>query len=322
MMPPVRRSLAVLLAALLAGLLAVAGISAPANAAPKISLSIVSVTDIETHLGGPVTDPDEVVGPVKGRPFEVGVEVVGGTVPKDTTITLQATGTGTLSGTTTGVIPANGSRAIISGAIYSAYENGVVLTVSASPGGSLNPAKVTVEVALTATSKVATPEISLEVTDSTCIEPTAGRPTCGQIVLPNGAQGRVILSLGSCEGLGKCKEVGTAGSTTEALVVTAIATLKDLQNEPLYDRSHPATLIIGCDKSLCRETANGVPKMPVIYTLENTGSLDKVAPPCPAKGVIGDTLPEPVCVDYVSSSRSQGDLYMHLLYAIDIRGSM
>jgi hypothetical protein len=52
MMPPVRRSLAVLIAALLAGLFAVAGISAPANAAPKASLKIVSVTNAEkTELG-------------------------------------------------------------------------------------------------------------------------------------------------------------------------------------------------------------------------------------------------------------------------------
>ena len=28
------------------------------------------------------------------------------------------------------------------------------------------------------------------------------------------------------------------------------------------------------------------------------------------------------CVDYVSSSRQQGDLYMHLLFNIDMRGSM
>ena len=47
MMPPVRRSLAVLIAALLAGVFAVAGISAPADAAPKDSLKIVSVTNAD-----------------------------------------------------------------------------------------------------------------------------------------------------------------------------------------------------------------------------------------------------------------------------------
>ena len=78
---------------------------------------------------------------------------------------------------------------------------------------------------------------------------------------------------------------------------------------------------MACDKALCRETANGVPKIPVIYTLENTGRLDKVAPPCPAKGVIGEDQ-EGACVDYVSSSRSQGDLYLHLLFSIDMRGSL
>jgi hypothetical protein len=62
-----------------------------------------------------------------------------------------------------------------------------------------------------------------------------------------------------------------------------------------------------------------VRSIPLIYILNNTGPLNKVASPCPAKGVIGEG--QAVCVDYVSSTRSQGDLYLHLLDAVDIRVS-
>ena len=62
-------------------------------------------------------------------------------------------------------------------------------------------------------------------------------------------------------------------------------------------------------------------RLPLIYTLNNTGSLDKTAGPpgCPAKGVIGED--QEACVDYVSSSRNKGDLYLHLLFVADARGS-
>jgi hypothetical protein len=305
-MKSIRSFLAVVSAALLTGLVVTAGIAAPAAAA-KAGLSIVSVTDTGSGLGGPVKD----------KPFNVVVEVVGGTVTKDTTIKLQASGPGTLSGVTTAVIPANGSRATISGAKYDAYANGVVLTVSASQGGSLNPATRTVEVALTAVGTTGTLGTALDVKDPSCSAPTAAVPTCGELVLPSGADGHVILSVGSCDGLDKVLPCRTAGSE-EALVVTAIATLKNDVVSP-YDNNHPATLIVGCDKTLCRATANGVPKLPLIYTTENTGALTAVAQPCPAKGVLG--AGQPVCVDYVQSSRNDGDLYTYLLFDIDLRAS-
>ena len=99
-----------------------------------------------------------------------------------------------------------------------------------------------------------------------------------------------------------CREVGD----TEALVVTAIASLRDADGDPLYSRKEPAKVILACDKVLCgkngdpdnhnhdktrhwskTEDPNGVPRIKVIYTLKNTGPLKKVAPPCPKKGVIG-----------------------------------
>jgi hypothetical protein len=314
MMPPVRRSLAVLIAALLAGVFAVVGTSAPANAAPtKGSLDIVSITDTGSGLGGPV----------QNRPFNVAVRVLDSagqptTVSQATTIVLEeVSGPGALGGTTTAVIPRNGSGATIMGATYNQFANGVVLRVRAASGAQLAPDAVTVEVALKAVGADASPGSSLSVRDSSCLAPTTAVPNCGQLLLPNGASGHVTLSVGSCDGLGPCM----TGDDADALVVTAIANFKDARGNPLYSNTSPATLIISCDKALCRETANGVPKIPVLYTMDNTGALDKVAPPCPAKGVIGADQ-EGVCVDYVSSSRSQGDLYLYLLFNIDMRGSL
>ena len=307
MMPLVRRSLAVLIAALLAGVLVAAGISVPANAAPKGSLEIVSVTDTASELGAPV----------ENRPFNVAVRVLDNagqpmTVNQATTIVLEeVSGPGVLGGTTTAVIPRNGSGATIVGATYSQFANGVVLRVRAASGVDLAPDEVTVEVALTAVGTAAAPRRSLNLTDPNCAAPTAEVPTCGQFLLPNGASGHVTLSVGSCDGLGPCR--------TEALVVTAIANLKDAAGNPLYSNLQPATLVVACDKNLCQETANGVPRIPLIYTLDNTGDLDKTAPPCPGKGILGDG--QEACVDYVQSRRSQGDLYLYLLFNIDARSS-
>jgi hypothetical protein len=104
------------------------------------------------------------------------------------------------------------------------------------------------------------------------------------------------------------------------LVVTAIANLKDAKGDPLYSKYHPATVVLECDKTLCRNTANGVPKFPVIYTLRNTGKLDKVAPPCPKKGVLGNG--QEACVDYRQSHRHHGDLYLFFHFVQDARISI
>ena len=162
-----------------------------------------------------------------------------------------------------------------------------------------NPA--TVEVALKAVGANATPGNPLNLTDPDCAAPTAEVPTCGQLLLPNGASGLVTVSVGSCDGLvdpaipDRDPECLTVGDT-EALVVTTIANLKDADGNSLYETSH-ATLILACDKVLCGQS--GVPKLPVIYTLENTGQLDTEAPECSAKGVLPEG--QDACVDYVSS---------------------
>ena len=93
--------------------------------------------------------------------------------------------------------------------------------------------------------------------------------------------------------------------------------MKDANGNPLYSKSSPATIVVACDRDLCRETANGVPKLPLFFTLNNTGPVEERADPCPAKGVIGEE--QDACVDYVSSSRNKGDLYLHLLFVADAR---
>src|SRR5829696_8697905 len=154
MMPPVRRSLAVLIAALLAAVFAVAGISGPANAAPKNSLKIVSVTNTENTEFGTLL--------VQNQTFKVVVEAVDGKqqpipVSKATTIELKEFGTGTLTGTTRKVIPVGDSGVTFFDLTYSPYENDVPLEVSAISGVGLEPGTSSVDVALTAVAKTANP---------------------------------------------------------------------------------------------------------------------------------------------------------------------
>ena len=306
--PSLRRCLAVLSTALLAAAWALET-SIPAAASASGSLDIVSVTDTFSGLGGPV----------QGRDFKVAVQVLNNagkptTVNEATTIVLEeVSGPGILGGTTTAAIPRNGSSATISPATYSQFANGVVLRVRVTSGGRLDSGQETIDVALTAVGDTAAPRKSLSVKDSNCVAPTAEVPNCGQFLLPNGANGHVTLSVGSCDGLGPCMTEGS----TEALVVTAIANLKDLGGQPLYSKASPATVVLACDKALCREVANGVPKIPILYTFDNTGSLTKTAAPCPKKGVVG--ADQEACVDYVQSSRNDGDLYLYFLFTHDVR---
>ena len=172
-----------------------------------------------------------------------------------------------------------------------------MLRVRVASGVNLAPDDVTVEVALKAVGANA----ARGVLESLPIRAVPPRPLrCrGRAVnfsFQTVASGHVTLSLNSCDGLGDCK---TAGGL-EALVVTGIGNLKDANGNPLYRNTSPATLVVACEKDPCRETANGVPKLPVIYTLNNTGGqLNLVAEACPAKGVVGEG--QGACVDYVST---------------------
>ena len=60
-----------------------------------------------------------------------------------------------------------------------------------------------------------------------------------------------------------------------------------------------------------------VTKIKVLYTLNNTGPLTKVAPPCPKKGELGKG--QKACVDYKNSKRRDGDLFLPVLFNVDGR---
>jgi hypothetical protein len=317
-----RRCLAVLSAALLAAALVILGTWLPAGATGTHgeggdrndvdALRIVLITDQTSGLQYPV----------QGRLFNVVVQAVDDdgqpiNVSKPTKIKLkEVSGPGELGGNTTAVIQAGFSSTNIVGATYSQFANGVVLKVKVVYGDDLAPGKITVEVALTAVGADATPGKSLTVKDSDCVAPTAIVPNCGILLLKNGADGHVTLSVGSCDGLAErfdgCRE---AGGTT-GLVITTIASLKDSDGDSLYSRKHPAKVILSCDKTLCPKT-DDVTKFKVFFTLNNTGPLKKVAPPCPKKGVLGKD--QKACVDYARSFRRDGDLFLPVLFKADAR---
>jgi hypothetical protein len=328
-----RRCLAVLSAALLAAALVLIGTWLPADATgthgeggdhdDADALRIVLITDQDSGLQYPV----------QGRPFNVVVQAVDDdgqplNVSKPTKIKLkELSGPGELGGNTTAVIQKDFSSTTIVGATYSKFANDVVLKVKVVYGDDLAPGKITVEVALTAVGADATPGKSLTLTDPDCAAPTSKVPTCGFLNLNNGADGHVTLSVGSCDDLadkfGGCRE----RANTEALVVTTIASLKDADGDSLYSRKHPAKVILACDKVLCGKsdhktsgkTHHKKPKIRVLYTLNNTGPLTNVAPPCPKKGVLGKG--QKVCVDYKNSKRRDGDLLLPVLFKVDGRWS-
>jgi hypothetical protein len=319
-----RRCLAILSAAVLAAALVIIGTWLPAGATGTHgeggdrddvdALRIVLIRDQDSGLPWPVQD----------RKFDVVVQVVDDdgkpvNVAKATKIKLkEVSGPGELGGNTTAVIQAGFSSITIFGATYSQFANGVVLKVKVVYGDDLAPGKITVEVALTAVGANAKPGERLTLNDPNCAAPTSDVPTCGFLRLKKGADGLVTLSVGSCDGLAErfdgCHEVGN----TEALVITAIASLKDADGDPLYSRKHPAKVILACDKALCPKTKD-VTKFKVLFTLNNTGPLKKVAPPCPKKGVIGKD--QRACVDYEQSFRRDGDLYLPVLFTRDWRSS-
>ena len=275
----------------------------------KGSLVVLSVSDQGTGLAGAVA----------GRPFTVVVEArdpLGAplVMGKATTLRLSlVTGSGTLAGVLDGVIPRRASRGSVSGATYSALENGVTLGVATVSGTALSGTTTTINVAASAVRAEASPRSALTVTDPGCASPTPTSPVCGFLRLPNGGNGRVLMSVGSCDSILTCR---TTGGTT-ARLVTADVSLKDEAGLPLYTRAAPAVFILACDKVLCGQ--GGVGQVPIVIDLTNTGAFAPVSA-CPSKGVVGEL--QDVCLDTVQSTRDNaGDLYSVILFTYDIRGS-
>jgi hypothetical protein len=305
------RSAQLILSILTAGLLALASLAAipPASGAVKGSLVVLSVNDTATGLAGAV----------QGRPFTVVVEArddLGAPLPvtRDTTVTLvEISGPGSLGGTLTGTIPKNTSQGTISGATYSTFANGVVLEARSTGGVSLNAGQTTANVARTAVRTTATPGSALDVTDPGCAVPSPAVPVCGFLKLPNGANGTVLMSVGSCAGILTC----FTGAGTPPGLVTAAVSLKDANGNALYTKTNPATFVLGCDKTLCSN--GGVPKFAVLVDVTDTGAF-AMAPDCPSKGVLGAT--QTACLDTVQSKKDgSGDVFSVVLFDHDIRGT-
>jgi hypothetical protein len=305
----IRRALVVLGTALLATAWVV-GISTPASAAPARALEIVSVTTSSQELCPSPTRCAILVG----QSFTVQVRVVDrngepATVSRDTTIALEeVSGGGSLDvpGGTEDILR-GGSDATFAGVTYSESGN-PVLGVSVTSGVELRPDQIAVPIALSAVRGNADRGQPLDLDDPNCGAgggvPTSGEPTCGRL-LTTGAEGAVVMSVGSCEDAGPCR---TSGGIT-ALVVTINADIEHSQGEH-------STAILSCDKVLCGGT--GVPKLPVIYTFDNNGDLTETAGSCPRKNDLGNLE---ICVDYVQSMRSDGDLYLFVLFDHDLRMS-
>src|SRR5215213_10631336 len=235
MMPPVRRSLAVLITALLAVAWTV-GISIPASAAPARALEIFSVR-ADDPADAELCPSVDRCAILEDRPFTVRVRVVDragqpATVAKDTTIVLEEkTSDGVaflLPKLSEVIIPRNGSEATFGGLQYTESGN-PTLRASAV---QLSSDEITVPIALTAVR--GNPELGkLDLVDRNCGAgsgvPTSDEPTCGHLIT-TGANGPVVMSVGSCEDAGPCRTVddGTVDGIT-ALVVTVNA---DIQHSP------------------------------------------------------------------------------------------
>jgi len=303
---PARRlaALAAALAMVAASLLL--GTGSASGGQIKGSLRIISVTDNATGLAGAVKD----------RPFSVVVEVVDTAgVPvvltKALLVNLSASGAGTLSGSVSGSIPKNASQGTISGVLYSAFGNGITLT--ASDGSAYTSGQATIAVAATAVKATGNPHVALNVTDPACAAPSPSSPVCGFLELPNGANGTILMSVGSCAGIVAC----LADAPASAGLISASLSLKDENGLPLYTKTAPAVFVVGCDKTVCGGV--GVPHVPLLVDLLDTGDFI-TAPDCPSKGILGPD--QSVCQDTTEGHRDNaGDLYTVLLFDIDIRAS-
>ncbi|TPG17867.1 hypothetical protein [Pedococcus bigeumensis] len=309
--PSRRHPLSVLavVALLWAAALLVVSPSASMAGSVKGSLAVISVGDQGTGF----------VGAVAGRPFDVVVEArdplgVPLVLPQDTKVRLSlVTGSGTLGGVLEGTIAKRTSQGTVSGATYAPLGNGITLGLATVSGTALSGTTTTINVAASAVRTQANPHSSLNVTDPGCPAPSPTSPVCGFLQLPNGGNGTVLMSVGSCDTILTCR----TKSGTTARLVTAEVSLKDANGVPLYTPSAPATFILACDKTLCGQ--GGVSSFPIVVDLTNTGAFAQV-PDCPSKGVLGTG--QTACRDTVQSTRDNaGDVYSVILFTYDIRGS-
>ena len=294
--------------------LALAQPASAAKVAAPTSVTVAARTDpaIASQLTGvPAASLPAVLAAV-GTPFIVEVSLWTGaapaTYPTATTVDLTAPGPGSL-GTTKATILAGASSVTI-----------VTSYTHPTPALQITARTVNKKSVLTGSTASFPIDLVLNLLDgqsgalksgtagadgSACTTVDPAHPMCGILFLPNGASGRVALSLGLCPTGQTCRDGG--------LVTQFLGDMSDL-----YTRESAAQMTIVCDKSLCG--GGGVPAFRALWSQEATGEL-LITPACPAKGIIG--ADQEFCTDTVSSKRDNaGDLRLVVLFLKDVRGTI
>lgn len=296
---------------LLASLLSAVGAPASAATLPAPTLITASVT---SNFVAPCAPPSCSAPPVlvaQNTAFNVTITLTAaGGVPaafsKDTTLSLVAPGPGSLSPSNV-VMPKSTSSTSFPVA-YSTYANGVTVSVAPGKGKSAIPSVGSNAFDVLQSLRIAPASANTPFQDGTglkdCLSTDATDPICAQVVLSNGSNSNVVLSSGSCAGIG----CNTAGTVSQVIA--------DLGG--LYSRSAPAEMIIHCYRTICG--SSGVNKYHPLVSQTATGTLQS-APACPAKNTIG--ADQTACVDYVQSTREGADnLLLFVLFLDDFRASL
>lgn len=286
--------------------------SAGAGTLPQPTLIASSVSSPVVAPCGPPACAVPAVLVQQGAPFSLTVMLSAAGAPaaynKATKLTLTAPGPGVLSPASV-TVPGGVSSYTFTNISYSTFANSV--TVTAAQGkrsGVVSTPSNAFDVLQTLKTDGANPHTAFQDGSgpNNCASVDATNPVCGEVVLPNGSNSGVLLSTGSCTGLG-CDLRGT---------VTQV--ISDLTSQPLYSPTAPATLIINCYRTICGQ--GGVNKYVAQASLSANGPLSAV-PPCPAKGTLG--AGQDFCTDYVQSSRTNADeLSLYVLFDRDFRGSI
>lgn len=281
--------------------------SMPADATSTGSPVYLQVTGVQGVQAPAGTSTAPFV--VKSVPFDVTVSFLDSsgnptTLPSGVSSLKLTDSLGDTLGTASN-IPATAQSWQFQGVSIGTAANGVTLTASVPKGSTKSTSPVPsapFDVLLTyASAPQNNPLTEVGGTNgSGGCSPTAGSPICADLLLPSGSDTSILMSLGLCDGLGKC-----VGSDAQALVRPGAS----------YSKSSPATLIVKCDKSLCG--GGGINKQQLAVQPSSGGGFT-TAPPCPAKNVIG--ADQSFCVDYVQSTRDNaGDTYLYLLFTDDVR---
>ncbi|MFN2563006.1 MAG: hypothetical protein ABR571_17155 [Jatrophihabitans sp.] len=296
---------------LVASLFSAVAAPAAATALPTPTLISVSVT---SNFVAPCAPPTCSAPPVlvaQNAAFNVTITLTGaGGAPaaftKDTALSLVAPGPGSLSPSNV-VMPRDTSSTSFLVA-YSTAANGVTVSVAPGKGKTAIPSVGSNAFDVLQSLRIAPASANKPFQDGTglkdCLSTDATDPICAQVVLSNGSNSNVVLSSGSCAGIG-CNTKGTVSQI-----------IADLGG--LYTRSAPAEMIIHCYRTICG--SGGVNKYQPLVSQSATGTLQP-APACPAKNTIG--AGQTSCVDYVQSTRQGADnLLLFVLFLDDFRASL